>query len=61
MLRDTAMALCMTASVEHEATASVMGGIAAHECVKLLTHQYIPINNCLLFDSYTGNTLTMKL
>ena len=34
--------------------ASLIGGIASQEAVKLLTHQFVPINNTLILNGLTG-------
>jgi len=30
--------------------ASFMGGVVSQEIIKLITHQYIPMNNTFIFD-----------
>lgn len=40
---------------------SIIGGISAQEVIKILTNQYIPLDNCLVFDGITGRTSCFKL
>lgn len=41
--------------------ASLMGGIVAQEASKILTHQYIPFQNTLVYDGINNKTDTFKL
>lgn len=41
---------------ELHVTASIMGGIAAQESIKLLTTQMIPLQGYLLFNGISGST-----
>jgi hypothetical protein len=38
-----------------------MGGCAAQEAIKLLTKQYVPINNLFLFNTMTMASLNLKI
>ena len=31
-------------------TAAVMGGVASQEIIKVLTHQWVPVNNTFLYN-----------
>jgi len=46
---------------ELHVTSSVLGGIAAQEAVKLLTKQYVPLNNTLLYDGLRGKMQTLEV
>lgn len=48
-------------AAEPHALAAFIGGCAAHEAIKLLTRQYVPIDNLFLFNAMTMNTLTLKI
>ena len=48
-------------AVELHATAAVVGGIASQEITKILTRQYIPITNTLVYDGVTGSGLKFKV
>lgn len=39
---------------ELHATASLIGGIAAQEAVKLITTQYMPLNNTYVYNGIAG-------
>jgi len=41
--------------------AAVMGGISAQEVIKMITGQFVPVNNVLLVNSVESQTVTMKL
>ncbi|EGF82558.1 hypothetical protein BATDEDRAFT_36669 [Batrachochytrium dendrobatidis JAM81] len=40
--------------------ASIVGGIVAQEAIKLLTSQYIPVNNTVIFNGIQSTILTFK-
>ncbi|ODQ64772.1 hypothetical protein NADFUDRAFT_83652 [Nadsonia fulvescens var. elongata DSM 6958] len=50
-----------TGSGEFHNICSFMGGIGAQEILKLLTWQYIPLNNTIIYDGIFGTTKTWKL
>ncbi|KAI8901918.1 hypothetical protein BC833DRAFT_575555 [Globomyces pollinis-pini] len=41
--------------------AAVMGGIASQEIIKLITHQYVPLDNAIIYDGIHATTTTLKL
>ena len=41
---------------EVPSVAAFSGGIAAHECIKLITSQYVPVDNCFIYNG--GSQLT---
>ncbi|KAJ3103065.1 NEDD8-activating enzyme E1 regulatory subunit [Phlyctochytrium planicorne] len=45
---------------ELPAIAGVVGGIVSQEVIKILTHQYIPLNNTLVYDGIRSTTWTYK-
>ena len=53
--------VCRYGAAEPHALAAFIGGCAAHEAIKLLTRQYVPIDNLFLFNAMTLNTLTLKI
>ena len=53
--------VCRYGAAEPHALAALIGGCAAHEAIKLLTKQYVPIDNLFLFNSMTMNTVTLKI
>eukprot|EP00004_Rigifila_ramosa_P007695 TRINITY_DN1884_c0_g1_i1.p1 TRINITY_DN1884_c0_g1~~TRINITY_DN1884_c0_g1_i1.p1 ORF type:complete len:534 (+),score=109.39 TRINITY_DN1884_c0_g1_i1:71-1672(+) len=40
---------------------AVLGGLAAQEVIKLLTHQQIPVDNTLVYDGVAGATAVLKM
>lgn len=53
--------ICRSNSHELHNVSSIMGGIAAQEIIKILTNQYIPLDNCIVFDGISGKTLSFKV
>ncbi|EDQ84393.1 uncharacterized protein MONBRDRAFT_30271 [Monosiga brevicollis MX1] len=47
---------CRYGAAELHTISAYLGGIAAQEVIKLVTHQYVPFNNTLLYDGMTGQT-----
>ena len=45
----------------HVQVASVLGGVAAQEAIKALTHQYVPLQNTLIFNAMSGTTAVLAL
>lgn len=41
--------------------ASLAGGMVAQEIIKALTAQYVPIDNCCLFDGITSRTSVLRI
>ena len=42
-------------------TSALIGGIVAQEAIKLLTHQYIPIDNTLVYDGLKNTMKTFEI
>ncbi len=40
---------------------SILGGIASQEAVKLITHQFIPLNNTLVYNGIKCEAETYSL
>eukprot|EP00095_Tigriopus_kingsejongensis_P000691 snap_masked-scaffold58_size443543-processed-gene-1.8 protein:Tk00691 transcript:snap_masked-scaffold58_size443543-processed-gene-1.8-mRNA-1 annotation:"nedd8-activating enzyme e1 regulatory subunit" len=53
--------VCRYGGAELHAMASIIGGCAAQEVIKLLTRQYVPISNLFIYNSMTSQTLTLKV
>lgn len=53
--------VCRSGGVELHAVASVMGGIAAHEVIKLITRQYVPVDNAFIYNGYKSTTTSIKV
>jgi amyloid beta precursor protein binding protein 1 len=53
--------VCRYGGAEPHALAAFIGGCAAQEAIKLLTKQYVPVDNLFLFNAMTMNTLSLKV
>lgn len=53
--------LCRYAGAEVHSIAAYLGGCCAQEAIKLITHQYVPIDNTLLYNGISQTTSTFKL
>lgn len=40
---------------------SLLGGVAAQECVKIVTHLFVPLHNCYLYNGIAGCSSTFEL
>lgn len=41
-------------------TAAILGGVAGQECIKLITHQYLPLDNTFVYDGVHSQTYSAK-
>lgn len=53
--------ICRYGGAELHSVSSVLGGCAAQEVIKLITHQYKPLNNTFIYDAITTNSCTFNL
>lgn len=53
--------ICRYGGAELHSVSAVLGGAAAHEAIKLITHQYKPLNNTYIYDAITSNSATYTL
>ncbi|XP_059091053.1 NEDD8-activating enzyme E1 regulatory subunit-like isoform X2 [Tigriopus californicus] len=53
--------VCRYGGSELHAMASIIGGCAAQEVIKLITRQYVPISNLFLYNCMTSQTITLKV
>ena len=53
--------VCRHGGGELHAMAALVGGCAAQEAIKLLTKQYVPVNNLFIFNSMTSSSVTLKI
>ncbi|CAH0476971.1 unnamed protein product [Peronospora belbahrii] len=58
---DHALEMTRSCQVELHNIAAVLGGVAAQEAVKLITHQFEPLNNTYLFNGISGVAATYQL
>eukprot|EP01065_Artemidia_motanka_P025855 TRINITY_DN30801_c0_g1_i1.p1 TRINITY_DN30801_c0_g1~~TRINITY_DN30801_c0_g1_i1.p1 ORF type:complete len:590 (+),score=161.30 TRINITY_DN30801_c0_g1_i1:90-1772(+) len=52
---------CRAGKSELHTVASVLGGIAAQEVIKIVTRQRVPINNTLIFNGILGRCSTLRV
>ncbi|XP_067939291.1 NEDD8-activating enzyme E1 regulatory subunit-like [Watersipora subatra] len=53
--------LCSYGASELHSVAAFMGGVAAQEVIKLITKQYLPINNTYIYNASSQTSLTLEL
>lgn len=53
--------ICRCGGAEIHSIASYMGGVAAQEIIKVLTGQYVPINNCYVYNALKSTSLTLEV
>ncbi|XP_022899801.1 NEDD8-activating enzyme E1 regulatory subunit [Onthophagus taurus] len=53
--------ICRYGGAELHSVSAMIAGCAAHEIIKLITHQYKPLNNTYIYDSITCNSATFVL
>lgn len=58
---DYAHEVCRYGGAELHAMAAIMGGCAAQEAIKILTKQYVPVDNLFLFNSMTSSSITLNI
>jgi len=58
---DYAHEVCRYGGAELHAMAAIIGGSAAQEAIKILTKQYVPVDNLFLFNSMTSSSITLNI
>ena len=53
--------LCRYGASELHSIAAFMGGCCAQEAIKLITHQYVPIDNTLVYNGIEQSTSVLKI
>lgn len=53
--------MCRYGAAELHSVAAVIGGAAAQEVIKLVTHQFVPVNNTFLYSGVTGSGSVYQL
>jgi len=53
--------LCRYGASELHSVAAFIGGCCAQEAIKLITHQYIPIDNILIYNGIQQSTSVFKI
>ena len=58
---DYIIEFCRYGGGEIHAVAAFIGGVAAQEVIKVITHQFVPLNNTLIYNATTSTTVTVVL
>lgn len=58
---DAVREMCRYGTTELHAVAAILGGCAAQEVIKLCTHQYVPLDNSLIFDGHSQKARKFRL
>lgn len=53
--------VCRYGGAELHSVSAVLAGCTAHETIKLITHQFKPINNTFIYDAITSTSATFVL
>ena len=53
--------ICRYGGAELHSVAAFLGGVAAHEVIKLVTGQYVPLDNMVIYNAVTSNVTSYKL
>ncbi|KAJ6644185.1 Nedd8-activating enzyme E1 regulatory subunit [Pseudolycoriella hygida] len=53
--------ICRYGGTEIHSVSAFMGGCVAHEVIKLITQQYKPINNTVIYSAITSSTATYRM
>ena len=53
--------LCRYGGAELHATSAFLGGCIAQEVIKLVTNQYLPVDDTLIYNAMSASTRTFKL
>ena len=55
-----AIEMCRYSGCEIHTVSAFLGGLAAQECIKLITKQYVPINNTMVYNAIQSRTLSFE-
>jgi len=55
------MEMLRCGGAELHAVAALIGGVAAQEVIKVITHQYTPFDNTFIYNGLNSTTTTMSL
>jgi len=53
--------LCRYGNSQIHNIAAIMGGVAAQETIKLLTHQWVPLNNTFVFNGVNASSVSLNV
>ncbi|KAL3103274.1 hypothetical protein niasHS_002460 [Heterodera schachtii] len=58
---ETIAEVCRYGGSEPHVVAAILGGCVAQEAIKLCTHQYMPVDNSLLFDAHSQQAASFRV
>ncbi len=58
---DLVAEMCRFGAAELHCVAAVVGGIAAQEAIKLITHQFVPLGAPLIYNAIESTTTVLQL
>ena len=61
VLDDRLHEICRYGGAELHAVASFLGGVAAQEAIKLITHQYVPVADAFIYNGIKPSTTTFRV
>lgn len=61
LTRDHAKEIVRYGAGELHSVSALIGGVAAQEAVKIITHQYVPMDNTYIYNGIVGSGDTYQL
>lgn len=53
--------ICRYGAAEPHVICAIVGGALAQEIIKLVTHQYLPVDNAFIFDGHSQNATAFRI
>lgn len=53
--------ICRFGGTEPHVIAAILGGCVAQEVIKLCTHQYVPVDNSIIFDGHSQQAASFRV
>ncbi|KAI1717685.1 NEDD8-activating enzyme E1 regulatory subunit [Ditylenchus destructor] len=53
--------ICRYGAAEPHVICAIVGGTLAQEIIKLVTHQYLPVDNAFIFDGHSQNAAAFRI
>ena len=61
MKEDLIHEVCRFGGAEIHSVAAFMGGVAAQEVIKLITRQFVPVNNTYIYNAMKQSSVAIKI
>ena len=58
---DVMQEVCRFGAAEPHVVAAILGGCVAQEVIKLCTHQYVPVDNSIIFDGHSQQAASFRV